>query len=103
MARKIRWTREAIIDKKEILYYQAKRNNSTAYSKKLNQYFKDAIKLPETHSFAGHITSKKDVRIKPAKNYLIIYRIKETEIEILSIVDGRRDPDFYNQIINLNK
>ena len=103
MARKIRWTREAINDKKEILHYWAKRNNATTYSKKLNLYFKDAIKLLELHSFAGHITSKKDVRIKLAKYYLIIYRIKETEIGILSIVDGRRDPEFYNQIINLNK
>ena len=103
MARKIRWTTEAINDKKEILQYWAIRNNATTYSRRLNLYLKEAIKLLEVHSFAGHLTSKKDVRIKLAKYYLIIYRIKETEIEILSIVDGRRDPEFYNQIINLNK
>jgi plasmid stabilization system protein ParE len=100
MVRKIKWTVEAINDKKEILGYWIFRNKSKIYSIKLNIYLKEVVKLLSDYSFSGHLTHRKNVRIKLAKHYLIIYRITETEIQILSIIDGRRNPEFYNQIIN---
>lgn len=45
MAKEVIWSLMARDDRKEILTYWNNRNRSTAYSKKLNQLFKVAVKL----------------------------------------------------------
>ena len=98
MARKIIWSENAKNEKIEILRFQIKRNQSNAYSKKLNILFKEAIKLIVNNPGAGHITIKENVRVKIVKDYLIIYKITPDTIQVLSIFDGRRNPEDFKKI-----
>jgi toxin YoeB len=45
MARRIIWVLQAQKDRKEILAYWKDRNKSVAYSKKLDKFFREALKL----------------------------------------------------------
>jgi addiction module RelE/StbE family toxin len=90
MAKQIIWTLRAQKDKKGILKYWLQHNKSNRYSKKLNQLFKDSIRLLREHPYVGKPTDDDSVRIKIVKEYLLIYEVTETSIIILSIWDGRR-------------
>ena len=92
MAKQIIWSLRAQKDKKEIFKYWSQRNKSNRYSKKLNQLFKEATLLLHEHPYIGRSTDDALVRIKIVKEYLLIYEITETSINILSIWDGRQDP-----------
>ena len=85
--------------KKEILKYWSQRNKSNRYSKKLNQLFKESIKLTLEHPKVGKLTDAPSVRIKIIKEYLMIYEVSETSISILSIWDGRQDPSKLEDIL----
>lgn len=91
MARQIIWSIRAQEDKKEILKYWSQHNKSNRYSKKLNQFFKDAIELIREHPYIGKSTDDDSVRIKIVTNYLLIYEVTKSSIHILSIWDGRQD------------
>lgn len=93
MAKKITWTFRAQQDRKEILHYWKKRNQSNTYSKKLNQLFKQAIALVSTHPKIGRSTDIENVRVKLVRNYLIFYEEAADAIFILSIWDSRRNPE----------
>ena len=92
MVRKIIWSPRAKREKKEILEYWVYRNKSNSYSKKLNNLFKEAIQLLKEHPYIGKISNDKTARIKIVKEYLVIYDFTDSEITILSVWDGRRDP-----------
>ena len=99
MAKQIIWTLTAQKDKKEILKYWLQRNKSNRYSKKLNQLFKDSIRLLREHPYVGKSTDDDSVRIKIVKEYLLIYEVTETSIIILLIWDGRQDPSKLEDIL----
>jgi plasmid stabilization system protein ParE len=99
MARQIIWSLRAQNDKKEILKNWSQRNKSYRYSKKLNQLFKEAILLLREHPYIGRSTDDASVRIKLVKEYLLIYEVTETSINILSIWDGRQDPSKLEDIL----
>lgn len=92
MAKQIIWSLRAQKDKREIFKYWSQRNKSNRYSKKLNQLFKETIQLLREHPYIGKSTDDDSVRIKIVKEYLLIYEVTETSINILSIWDGRQDP-----------
>ena len=92
MAKQIIWTTGAQKDKNEIFKYWYERNKSNRYSQKLNQLFKEAIQLIREHPSIGRPTDDDSLRIKIVKDYLLIYEVTETSINILSIWDGRQDP-----------
>ena len=92
MVREIIWSANAKADRIEILQYWIARNKSNSYSKKLNLLFKESISLIARNPGAGHLTIKENVRVKIVKDYLIIYEITDSAIYLLSIFDGRRDP-----------
>ena len=92
MAKKIIWSLNAQRDRKNILQYWNKRNQSNRYSIKLNKLFKDAVKLISNYPRIGKLTNKENIRIKIVKDYLIIYEDLENEIHILTIWDSRRNP-----------
>jgi toxin YoeB len=99
MAKQIIWSLRAQKDKKEIFKYWSERNKSNRYSQKLNQLFKEAIQLLRDHPYIGRSTDDESVRIKIVKDYLLIYEVTETSINILSIWDGRQDPSKLEDIL----
>lgn len=99
MAKQIIWSLRAQKDKREILKYWSERNKSTRYSKKLNQLFKEAVKLLLKFPQVGKPTNETSVRIKIVRDYLLIYEVSRTSIIILAIWNGRQDPDKLENIL----
>lgn len=99
MAKQIIWSLRAQKDKKEIFKYWSQRNKSNRYSKKLNQLFKDSIRLFSEHPYIGKSTDVDSVKIKIVKDYLLIYEVTEISINILSIWDGRQNPSKLEDIL----
>ena len=99
MVRKIIWSKIAQEDKLFILRFWIIRNQSDLYSKKLNQYFNDSVRLISKFPLIGKKTEFPDIRIKIVKHYFITYRIKPDRIEILTIWDSRQDPDKFIRIV----
>jgi addiction module RelE/StbE family toxin len=99
MVKQIIWTLRAQKEKKEIFKYWSERNKLNRYSQKLNQLFKEAIHLIRQHHYIGKPTDDYTIRIKIVKEYLIIYEVTETSINILSIWDGRQDPSKLENIL----
>jgi toxin YoeB len=93
MARQIIWTERAQKERIEIFTFWNNHNQSSAYSKKLNDLIKQSLKLISKHPFIGKPTNKENIRVKILKNYLIIYEIKEQEIIVLSLWDSRQKPE----------
>lgn len=90
-SRKITWTDKANTERKEILEYWIERNQSKAFSIKLNRLIVSCVRLLSEYPMIGRKTDISRVRVKIVKNYLIFYEFSETELIILSIWDGRRE------------
>ena len=99
MAKQVIWSLRAQNDKKEILDYWRQKNKSNSYSKKLNELFKESIKIILDFPQIGKVTDDTKARIKIVKDYLIIYEETETQIFILTIWDSRQDPDNLKKIL----
>lgn len=99
MAKEVVWSLRAQKERKEILEYWRLRNRSNTYSKKLNQLFKESVKIITDFPQIGKPTDDVNTRIKIVKDYLIIYEETETQIQILTIWDSRQDPDKLKNII----
>ena len=99
MAKEVIWSLRAQKERKEILEYWRLRNKSNTYSKKLNQLFKESVKLITDFPQIGKPTDDVNTRIKIVRDYLIIYEETETQIQILTIWDSRQDPDKLKNII----
>ncbi len=93
MVKRIVWTENAHKERKEILLYWKNHNQSTTYSKKLNELIKKAIQLISAHPHIGRKTDVENVRVKLVRDYLLFYEETENTIIILSIWDNRRNPD----------
>lgn len=99
MAKQVIWSLRAQNDKKEILDYWRQRNKSNTYSKKLNELFKESIKIILDFPQIGKVTDDTKARIKIVRDYLIIYEETETQIYILTIWDSRQDPEKLEKIL----
>ncbi len=99
MARQVIWSLRAQNDKREILGYWKQRNKSNTYSKKLNELFKESIKIILDFPQIGKVTDDTKARIKIVRDYLIIYEETETQIFILTIWDSRQDPEKLKKIL----
>ncbi len=93
MAKKVVWSRRALEDRRSILKYWKDRNKSNVYSIKLDQIFKDSIKIISEFPQIGKLTDALNVRLKIVKNYYIFYEVANTQILILTIWDSRQDPE----------
>ncbi len=89
----ILWSKEAKFEWKNIVTYWLNRNKSNAYPKKLNKLLKELLSLIQRNPQIGRDTEIKDVKAILLYSYIIFYRTSEKEIEIVSIWDGRRNPD----------
>ena len=93
MVKRIVWTENAHNERREILLYWKNHNQSTVYSKKLNELIKKAIQLISAHPHIGRKTDVKNVRVKLVRDYLLFYEETKDTIIILSIWDNRRNPE----------
>jgi plasmid stabilization system protein ParE len=89
--RKITWTKKANSERKEILEYWIDRNKSKTFSIKLNRLIIENLRLIMSKPEIGKKTELENVRIRIIRDYLLIYEMKENEIIVLSIWDGRRN------------
>lgn len=92
MAKEIVWSRKALNDRKNILNYWIDRNESNAYSLKLNELFKQAVLLIAEHPGIGKPTTLKNIKVKIVRDYFIFYQETNQEIYIISIWDTRQSP-----------
>ncbi len=100
--RKLVWTDKARADRRSIFTYWTKRNKSNSYSQKLSKQFlragEDLIENPHL----GIKTDLEDFRYVIIENkYLFIYRVTPKVIEVISIWDGRRNPEDFQKIIRI--
>jgi len=93
MAKEIIWSSTAEDEKNEILRFWLIHNQSPTYSIKLDELINQAIELLPYYLFMGRKTDLGKVRLIVVENCLIFYEVTETQILILSIADGRQDPD----------
>jgi plasmid stabilization system protein ParE len=93
MVKTVIWTLGAQYDRKDILDYWTLRNQSPEFSIKLNARFEHAIQYIAKHPDAGRLTNLENIRTVLVLYYLIIYEINTAEIYILSIWDGRQNPE----------
>ena len=97
--KKVIWSLKAQQDRLDILEYWINRNKSTTYSTKLNKLFKEAEQLIAIHPDIGKQSDIHNIRIKIIRSYLMIYKITGEQIQILTLRDGRDDPNELNKII----
>jgi len=69
------------------------RNHSKTFSIKLNHLFTTSLKLLASNPDVGRKTQIKNIRVKLIREYLLFYEIFEKEIVVLTIWDGRRNPE----------
>jgi plasmid stabilization system protein ParE len=91
MAKRIVWTAKAAKDKVSILKYWISRNQSSAYSIKLNNLFDEAVEFLSLNPYAGRSTDDNEIRIKVVRDYWLIYTVAE-DIIILRVWDVRQNP-----------
>lgn len=99
MVRKVIWTERAHKERIAIFTYWNDRNESFIFSRKLNELIKDSLKLISKHPQIGQLTSKKNVRVKVLRDYLIVYEVTTREIIVLSLWDCRQNPKELGRII----
>ena len=93
MAKEIIWSHTAEGEKNEILHFWLIHNQYPTYSIKLEDLINQAIELLPYYPFISRKTDFGKVRLIVVENCLIFYEVTETQIQILSIADGRQDPD----------
>lgn len=93
MAFRIVWTAHAQAERKAVLRYWRKRNGSATYSLKLDDRFRTALRIIARNPKIGRPTDRKGVRMKLVGDYQIYYVIEEQSIIVLSLWDGRQDPE----------
>lgn len=100
MVKQLIWSLQAQKDRREILDYWRTRNKSNSYSIKLNQLFKESIRIIKDFPQIGKLTDVPNTRVKIVKDYLIIYEETETQILILTIWDSRQNPANLKKILD---
>ncbi|MEQ9232053.1 MAG: type II toxin-antitoxin system RelE/ParE family toxin [Cyclobacteriaceae bacterium] len=93
MAKKIRWTNRAIIDRANIYKYWLQRNQSNSYPEKLEQLFEKSAETISNFPKIGSLTDYRNVYSKVVGDYKIFYRIEHDEIQVLRVWDTRQHPD----------
>jgi len=98
--KRITWSPFAKKDVRSIKAFFDRRNQSTAYSKKLIRLFKESEILIQKYPHATIETNEKDVRGHLVLHYILLFSIEEEEIQILRVWDTRRDPSQLNLFLN---
>ncbi|MFN8393449.1 MAG: type II toxin-antitoxin system RelE/ParE family toxin [Bacteroidia bacterium] len=92
MVRRVVWTESAIDQLKEILKYWTERNGSNAYSIKLRNGLRHLSRHIAKYPESGVLCENPNFRFRAYRFYEVYYRHTDTEIYIVLIWDGRRNP-----------
>ena len=91
---KVKWTKEAREQFKEILRFYTKRNQSAIYSIRLKHGVYELVKhFQRSPYFGEQVGDNENIRRVSYGNFVILYEIKPKAVEIYSIRDGRRDDE----------
>lgn len=99
--RAVVWTALAIKQRRDILKYWTKRNNSTAYAEKLIKLINVRTKVISKHPESYKLTVYPETRISSIGHFSILYKISEDQIIITAFWDNRQDPKKLLEIIKL--
>ena len=101
MVKQVIWSFRAKDSLKEILSYWNSRNKSNTYSKKLDKLIKEAVKAIRQFPNSGKLTDDIGIRVKIVRVHLIYYEQYEDGIQVIQILDGRRDPEKLKYFLEL--
>jgi len=90
--REVRWTAIALKQKLDIYEFWFERNQSLAYSEKLESIFDKTISLIKKHPFLGIKFDNRPIYFINTLSYRIYYIFNDSTIYILQIWDTRRNP-----------
>jgi len=93
MAKNIRWTNRALIDRTNIYKFWLEHNQSNTYPEKLEELFEKSAYIISIFPQIGTPTNYREVLAKNVGDYKIFYRVKADEIQILRVWDTRQNPD----------
>ena len=89
--KRIIWSDSASRELKQILEYFNQRNKSSHYSLKLLNEIEYLTNILSKNELIGRLTTNKITRVIPMKVYLILYEIRQDQIQIVSFWDNRQD------------
>jgi addiction module RelE/StbE family toxin len=100
---KIYWTKESLLNLREIEYFISKDNPNAAIklTDKLISLIEDLIEFPEKGRIVPEL-SISQIREILYKNYRIVYLIKKNSIDILTVFEGHKLLDIEN-LVNQTK
>ncbi|WP_375452739.1 type II toxin-antitoxin system RelE/ParE family toxin [uncultured Devosia sp.] len=86
----VQWTDEAVKDLAELLDYIAFDNQGAAerLNRQLDQSIRVACEFPSGFK-PGRIAGTREIVAHP--NYIVVYRVSEERIEIVSVLHARRE------------
>lgn len=96
MAKRVIWTAKAKSGRKTILTFLTKE-----YAKKLSAEINSIIDCFSKFELIGKESDYKTIRVFVFKNYSIYYRVEESQILIIGILDNRKNPNETNKNIDL--
>ncbi len=100
MAKKpVVWTALALKQRREILTYWTKRNNSSAYAEKLLKLIAVRTRAIAKHSESYKLTVYTDTRVSAMGHFSILYTIADNQIIVTAFWDNRQDPKKLLKII----
>jgi len=90
--RTVVWTDTAVRQRREILKYWTKRNNSTKYAEKLIRITKDRIKVLLNNPLSYKLTNYSETREAAMGHFSIYYKTTATQLIITAFWDNRQVP-----------
>jgi toxin YoeB len=85
MAKRIIWAPQAVADRIQILDYWYKRLGTKEYSQKLDEMFKEAVRLLSEFPFLGRQVKNREERFFVKDHYQIFYLNNKDHIRILHL------------------
>ena len=93
MAKRIKWSQQAVADRIQILDYWFQRIGNKSYSRKLDKSLRKVIQLLSEYPELGRRLTNREERYFVKDCYQIFYQTKKDSIEILHVWDSRRNPE----------
>lgn len=101
--RAIVWTETAAKQRREILKYWTKRNNSKVYAEKLIQLIAKQTKIISKHPESFKEADYPDTRESAMGHFSIYYKYTDKELLITAFWDNRQGPKELLDLLNKNK
>jgi len=95
------WTHTAARQRREILYYWAKRNGSTKYAEKLIKLTAKRIDFILKHPYAYKLTDFQGTRVSSIGHFSLFYKLTDQHLIITAFWDNRQDPEKLLKILTV--